>query len=334
MILPSNSNFIKEKASMRVFASVFHSPVFKGRRATLILLFVLSFAAHIAPAQSLGYEGPTGVFVTPLASTAASPANGAGHPVIAYHVLAGGPVIGTWNTVSITEGFAKRLEFGYTREDHAAGNTSELSPLWTDGLNIFHGKLNVVPENAGKTKWVPAISVGGIARANDSNVGDGSNGQTKTNADIYAVATKVITQIDKKVPVLLNVGVRGTDASLWGLGGNAPDFSARAFGALAFVFTGPGKSAIILASEVAQQPKQLLLTVGTPGVATPAFDIPTSVDYAVRIVPSPKHKLNIDFGILQAAGVIATTPATESTPIAYTNLKARARAAFGISYGF
>jgi hypothetical protein len=73
-----------------------------------------------AQAQSLGYEGPTGVFVTPLASTAASPAHGAGHPVIAYHLLAGGPVIGTWNTVSITEGFAKRFEFGYTREDHAA----------------------------------------------------------------------------------------------------------------------------------------------------------------------------------------------------------------------
>ena len=121
---------------MRVFASSFHSPVFKSRWASLILLLVLPFAARTALAQSLGYEGPTGVFVTPLASTAASPANGAGHPVIAYHLLAGGPVIGTWSTVSITEGFAKRIEIGYTREDHAAGNTAGLSPLWTDGLNI------------------------------------------------------------------------------------------------------------------------------------------------------------------------------------------------------
>jgi hypothetical protein len=307
---------------MQIYSSFF-SPVLNSRWTAPILLFALSIAAHTARAQSLGYEGPTGIFVTPLASTAASPANGAGHPVIAYHVLAGGPVIGTWNTVSITEGFAKRVEVGYTREDHAAGDTAGLSPLWTDGLNIFHGKINIVPENAGKTKWVPAISIGGIARTNDSNVGDESNGQTKTNGDIYAVATKVITQINKKVPVLINAGVRGTNASLWGLGGNAPDFSARAFGALAFVFTGPGKSTIILASEVAQQPQTIKLTDAS-GNSSAAFDIPTSVDYAVRFVPSPKHKLNIDFGILQAAGRIAPG----------VDLKARARAAFGISYGF
>jgi hypothetical protein len=274
-------------------------------------------------AQSLGYEGPTGIFVTPLASTAASPAHGAGHPVVAYHLLAAGPVIGTFNTFSVTEGFAKRFEIGYTREQHAAGDTAGLSPLWADGFNVFHGKANLVPENAFKTKWVPAISVGGIARTNDNNVGDGGNRQTTTNGDIYVVATKVITQIDKKVPVLINAGVRGTNASLWGLGGNAPDFSPRAFGALAFVFTGPGKSAIILASEVAQQPQTIKVTSSEGGSAG-AFDIPTSIDYAARIVPFPKRKLNVDFGVLQAAGRIAPT----------VDLKARARFAFGVSYGF
>ena len=291
---------------------------------TLAFSFLaLSLSGSAIHAQSLGYEGPTGIFVTPLASTAASPAKGAGHPVIAYHVLAGGPVIGTWNTVSITEGFAKRFEVGYTREDHAAGNTVGLSPLWTDGINIFHGKANLVPENAGKTKWVPGLSIGGIARTNDSNVFNGTNGQSKTNGDIYLVATKVVTQIDKHVPILLNAGVRGTNASLWGLGGNAPDFSARAFGAVAFVFTGPGKSTIIFASEAAQQP-QKIKTTSASGVTSGVFDIPTSIDYAVRFIPSPKHKLNVDFGILQAAGKIAPG----------VDLKARARAAFGISYGF
>jgi hypothetical protein len=307
------------------FANSFSSWISSNRETVLFLLFALLFTAHNSLAQSLGYEGPTGIFVTPLASTAASPSNGAGHPVIAYHVLAGGPVIGTWNTVSITEGFAKRIEIGYTREDHAAGNTTGLSPLWTDGLNIFHGKVNLIPENADKTKWVPAISVGGIARTNDSNVYDGTNGQSKTNGDLYLVATKVVTQIEKKVPILLNAGVRGTNSSLWGLGGNAPDFSARAFGAVAFVFTGPGKSAIILASEAAQQPQTIRVT-STAGVSSGVFDIPTSIDYAVRVVPSPKHKLNVDFGILQAAGIINSSP--------IINLKARARAAFGISYGF
>ena len=53
---------------------------------------------------------------------------------------------------SFTEGFAKRFEIGYTREDHAAGNTVRLSSASTDGLNIFHGKAVLVPENAGKTE--------------------------------------------------------------------------------------------------------------------------------------------------------------------------------------
>ena len=296
---------------------------FFGPRAinTLFLALVLSLASHLAQAQSLGYEGPTGVFVTPLASTAASPAHGLGAPVISYHVLAGGPVIGDFNTVSITEGLAKRVEFGYTREDHSAGSSASLSPLWTNGFNIFHGKANIIPENAGKTKWVPAVSIGGIARTNDSNVGDGTNKQTKTNGDIYAVATKIVTQT-KKVPLVLNVGVRGTNSSLWGLGGNAPNFQARAFGAVGFVFTGPGKSTIILASEAAQQPKTILITAAN-GSTSANFDIPTSVDYAVRIVPSPKHKLNLDFGVLQAAGRI----------VPGVDLQARARFAFGISYG-
>jgi hypothetical protein len=307
---------------MRISVSALISPVFASRWATPILLFVLFFAAHNSVAQSLGYEGPTGVFVTPLAATAASPAHGAGHPVISYHVLAAGPVIGTFNTVSFTEGFAKRFELGYTREDHAAGNTAGLSPLWTDGLNLFHAKAVVVPENAGKTKWIPAVAVGGIARTNDSNVGNGTNGQTKTNGDIYLVATKIVTQT-KKVPLILNAGVRGTNASLWGLGGNAPDFQARAFGALGFVLTGPGKSTIILASEAAQQPQHIKLT-STSGASSSAFDIPTSLVYAVRVVPSPKHKLNLDAGILQAAGRIAPG----------VDLKARARFAFGVSYGF
>jgi hypothetical protein len=308
---------------MRTSVSTLRSAASILRWVAFVLLAVLVFHARSSAAQSLGYEGPTGVFVTPLAATAASPAHGAGHPVIAYHVLAGGPVIGTWNTVSITEGFARRIEVGYTREDHALGNDATYSPLWRSGLNIFHGKVNLVPENAGKTKWIPAISVGGIARTNDTDVFDGQNGQSKTNGDIYVVATKVITQIDRKVPVLVNAGLRGTNASLWGLGGNAPDFTARGFGALAFVFKGPAKGTIILASEVAQQPQRIKETLSA-GVTAAVFDIPTSIDYAVRYVPSPRHKLNVDFGILQAAGRI--TPGVD--------LKARARAAFGISYGF
>jgi hypothetical protein len=309
-----------------------------SRWATLILTLAFSFAARATPAQSLGWEGPTGVFVTPLAYTSASPANGLGKPSVAFHFLAAGPVIGDYSTVSVTEGFAKRYELGYTSEIHAGANQlpvqgltyPETGPLNQD-FSIVHGKVTIVEENAAKTKWVPAIAVGGIYRFNDHNVFDGASAETTSdavedyntaqntcNGDFYLVATKVVPQISKKVPVLLSAGLRGTDASLWGLGGNAPGFFARGFGALALVFTGPGKSAIIVGSEVAQQPQKIKIGLYS------ALDVPTSEVYAVRIVPSPKHKLNLDAGILHAGGNIGSG----------VNLDARARVAFGISYGF
>src|ERR1022692_3588793 len=171
-------------------------------------------------AQALGWEGETGVFVTPLAYTASSETQKF-HPVVAYHFLDLGPVIGELNETSIELGI---------------------------------GKVNLLPENYRKTKWVPAISTGFIARPNVRNVGNwveqsSSNPATvggKANADFYAVASKVVPT--KPGPILLSAGVRGTDAELWGMGGNAPDWQARAFGAVAFVFKLPGKSTLILAS--------------------------------------------------------------------------------------
>jgi hypothetical protein len=332
---------------MLPFFSLHHELVQRRSLSAPVLLFTLLFAIHAANAQSLGWEGPTGVFVTPLASTAASPANGAGKAVVAFHFLNGGPVIGNFSTLSVTECVAGRLEFGYTGEFHGGGsdhvNAVNLSPLWTGEINILHAKVNLIPENAGKTKWVPAISVGAIGRFTDNNVGDGVNSgalhsalsitsgvQSTKNADFYLVGTKVVTQITKKVPWLFSAGLRGTNASLWGLGGNAPDMTMRGFGALAWVFTGPGKSTIILGSEIAQQPKNLLVTLNS-GARAGVFDIPTSEVYAVRVVPSPKCKLNADFGVLQAAGNIGSSPTLPSVPV---NLSARARIAFALSYGF
>jgi len=311
---------------MRVSLPSFQPPVFKLQWVSLLLLIAFIFATRNAHAQSLGYEGPTGVFVTPLAYTSASPANGLGKPSVSYHFLAGGPVIGDFSTISVTEGFGKRFEAGFTSEIHAGADPTG---LWASDFGIVHGKATLVAENAGKTKWVPAIAVGGIFRFNDNDAYDGTNattaslhlGQTTQNADLYVVATKVITQFSKKVPVLVNAGLRGTNASLWGLGGSAPNFSARGFGALALVFTGPSKSTIIVGSEISQQPQQIKAGPGA------ALDIPTSEVYAVRFVPSPKYKLNLDAGILHAGGNVSGGGAT-------VNLNARARVAFGLSWGF
>ena len=52
--------------------------------------------------QSLGWEGETGVLVTPLAYTAAAPAHGFGLPTVAYHFLNGGSVLGDFHEISAT----------------------------------------------------------------------------------------------------------------------------------------------------------------------------------------------------------------------------------------
>jgi len=279
------------------------------------LFLGLCFAATAAQAQ-LGVEGPTGIYVTPLAYTVASPANGLGKPTIAYHFMGLGSILGDFSTFSVTEGFGKRFEVGYTSVMHSGTSYlgSDGAILYDEGkygtnhdFSIIHGKATVINENSFGTKWVPAISVGGIFRFNDHN---GINGayvypsdsdsawQNTRNGDIYVVGSKTITQISKHVPVLFTAGLRGTDASLWGLAGNAPSIELRAFSSLALVFHGPYKSTIIAGTEFAQQPQQL--KVGLEKIPTELVDIPSTNTYAVRIVPTPKYKLNIDLGVLHA----------------------------------
>jgi len=290
----------------------------------MLLVLGMLFAAGAATpchAQSLGWEGETGVFVTPLAYTA-SAENEKVHPVVAYHYLNAGPVIGDFHEASVEVGIGKRLEFGYTHEFHTFGDNADLSPLWQNGFDIFNGKVILVPENYRKQKWVPAISAGFLARPNVRNVGNfteqyGTNPQSMggmANGDIYVVASKVVPL--KPIPIVLNAGVRGTNAELWGMGGNAPNWQARAFGAVAFVFKGPAKSTIILGSEAAQQPHH--------PINFPTLNIPTTLTYCVRFVPSAKYKLNFDAGVAQIAGQVL--PAV--------NLQARHQIGFQMSYGF
>jgi len=297
--------------------------------ARVVLLTLLVASGVSSHAQALGWEGETGVFVTPLAYTA-SAENQKIHAVTAYHFLDAGSVIGVFQQASIEVGIGKRLEFGYTHEFHAFGSDATLSPLWQNGFEIFNGKFQLLPENYAKKKWVPAISTGFIARADVRNVGNflaesnPSKMGGKSDGDIYIVASKVIPA--KPAALVLNAGVRGTNAELWGMAGNAPDWQARAFGAVALAFTGPSKSSIIVASEASQQPHHPYYFDGS--TSAPALNIPTTLTYAVRFVPSPKHKLNFDFGIAQIAGRVYSSGTT------VIDLKARHQAAVQVSYGF
>jgi len=282
---------------------------FNRNRFNGMRILVLSLAGlGAASAQSLNWEGQTGVFVTPLAYTAAK-------PVVAYHYLDAGDVLGGFHTASVTEGLFGRAEFGYTRTFHQPGDTTGLSPLWDGGFNIVHGKVNVVRENARKNNWLPAISAGFVARTQDRHVSGVLANRDYNNADFFLVATKTVTQI-KPLPLVLNLGYKATNASVFGLAGNAPAYQGRLFGAAALVVKGPQKSQLIFGSEFAQQPRQVQ---NLPGAI-----VPTTITYAARIVPLPERsKLNIDFGVAQAAGWI----------LPGVNLQARHQFALGISYG-
>jgi hypothetical protein len=298
------------------------------RFAMTVLAGVVTLGLSTTLQAQLGWEGETGVFVTPMAYTA-SAAGQKIHPVIAYHYFAAGSVIGDFHEVSTELGLGQRIEVGYTHEFHVEGGNAGLSPLWQNGFDIYNGKVILLPENYKKNLAVPAISVGFIARSGDRNVGDyltynNAKNNGKSNGDIYVVATKVVTQVAKKMPIVLNAGVRGTNAELWGMGGNAPDWQARPFGAVAFVFTGPGKSTLIFGSEAAMQPHHPLGFTSSTDLGGAMLNIPTTLTYCTRIVPSPKHKINVDFGVAQIAGTIAPG----------VNLKARHTWGTQLTYAF
>ena len=272
-------------------------------------------SAATSRAQQLGWEGSTGVFVTPLAYTISAPEKQISRPVVAYHYLNGGDVLGSFHQISITGGSVNRVEYGYTRTIHSAGNNPTLSPLWTDGFNTFHAKGVWIKENAWKTKWMPQLATGFTIRSQVRNVGGALTKKDTVNGDIYLVASKTITQI-KPIPVLITAGIRGSNAQLFGLAGNAPEWAALGFGSVAFVLHGPAKSTIILATEASQQPNRIQ---DLPGAV-----MPTTLVYAARVLPSAKLRLNVDFGMLQGPGRIAPG----------VDLGARARPAVAVSYKF
>jgi hypothetical protein len=290
--------------------------------SVLMAIVVAGVAVSTAWSQSLNWEGQDGVFITPLAYSVPTGSAPVSLPVVSYHFLDAGPVLGRFHQISISMGAFNRLEFGYTASLHQDGDTAGLSSLWSGRFNIVHGKLNLIRE---RRSLLPALSVGFVARAGVRNVGGVIQGKDTSNQDFYAVATKTFTGI-RKLPLVFNAGFKATSASLLGLAGNAPGYYGRGFGAVALAFTGPGRSTILLASEVMQQPRKI---EGLPGAV-----IPTTLTYAVRIIPSgalplrgwgvENPKLTIDFGVAQAAGNIMPG----------VDLQARHQFAFGISYGF
>jgi hypothetical protein len=266
---------------------------FTANRATLLIISLLGILSPFligsgqAHAQALTMDGESGVFFQPWANVVPSTSGRFNAPTLSYHAVTAGPVAGDYFNVSVEEGFGNWLEFGYTRDNHTDGGDPNLSPLFNDaGMNIFNVKAKVISENAHHLSWVPAIAVGGVLRTNDPYVSQAEGHTNASNGDIYGVATKLVV-IEKKFPLLLSGGVRGTNSEVYGYGGNSTNWQARAFGAVAVPL--PIKHILIAPTvEVDQEPHHLAYITYA--------NLPTTEVYAVRISGYPDLKWAIDIG--------------------------------------
>lgn len=240
-----------------------------------------------AEAQALTMDGQSGVFFQPWANVVPAAPRKFNGPTLSYHAVTAGPVAGDYFNVSVEEGFGNWLEFGFTRDNHSDGGDPAYSPLFNyAGMNIFNVKAKIVPENLHRHPWVPAVAIGGVLRTNVLYVSQTLAQKNATNGDIYGVGTKLIV-IEKKFPLLLSGGVRGTNAEVYGYGGNATNWQARGFGAVAIPL--PIKHVLIAPTvEVDQEPHHLAYVTFA--------NIPTTEIYAVRLSGYPSMKWSIDVG--------------------------------------
>lgn len=276
-----------------------------------LILALLSFLTLPALAQ-LNWEGQTGGLLTPFAYNSAS-SMGIGRPELALHYLNGGAVLGNDFQISITAGFLKIAEGGFTRTFNVMGN-DELAPLFANGFNAAHIKFRLVPENVGHTSFVPAIAAGAIVRTQVRRVTEVTERENTTATDFFVVGTKTLANLE--VPVVLNLGAKLTNASILGIAANSPGWAFKPFGGLFFTLRAPRHSRLMLGPEFASQPRQMK---EVPGVV-----VPTSLAYVARWTPAGDRPLTLELGILQLGGNLGSG----------VDMEARHQAVIGINYHF
>ncbi len=310
---------------------------------------VALLAGLYSHAQHLTLEGQTGGFITPTAYVVyTDKGHFFSHPAIGYHFINTSRVIGDIQTVNFAEGFANRAEVGYTRSIHTLGNATDVSQgafsqLWNyNGMNVFSGKVVAIKDGE-FGPWTPGLAGGLIVRTGDHFVSSHLNyalglgpDNAYHNEDVYAVATK--TWLHPPFPFLVNFGIKMTNGTIFGIGGQSTRFGGRLFGGLGIPFPGPFKTAIVPAVGFTQEPH----TAKNLGYIIPGgVHLPTTLDYAVRITQAEHPHFSIDAGIGQVAGNIGTAvlptglpapyPPTVSIPV---NLQARKVFGLGLSYRF
>lgn len=302
---------------------------------TGVCLAAVSIFGMQGRAQNLTLEGQTGGFITPTAYVVyAAKGQAFSHPAVGYHFVNASKVIGYVHTFSIAEGFANRAELGYTRSVHTLGNSPEFSELWHyAGMNIFNGKVVVIRDGQGST-FTPGLAAGFVVRTGDKFVTGAidrlftGTAKSYTNGDLYIVATK--TWLHPPFPFLANFGWKATNASIYGLGGQATRFGGRLFGGLGIPIPGPLHTAIVPAAGFTQEPptsKNLNKILFPPGSRA---HLPTTLDYAVRVTQKDNPHFAFDIGVGQVAGMIGTTALLTPNGPVFIPVNLEARKVFGL----
>ena len=309
----------------------------KFRPFAFAALLCISAAIFATPAvaQNLTLEGQTGGFITPTAYVVYSAKGHVfSHPAVGYHFVNTSKVVGDIHTFSITEGFANRAEVGYTRSVHQEGNSPMFSQLWHfAGMNVINGKVVAIRDGQG-TPFTPGIAAGFVVRTGDKFVtgalDQSLTGSLKsyTNEDVYVVVTK--TWLHPPIPFLANLGWKATNASIYGIGGQATRFGGRLFGGLGIPIPLPFKMAIVPAAGFTQEPptsKNLDALMFPPGSRA---HLPTTLDYAVRFTQKENPHFAFDAGVGQIAGMIGTTAALTPNGPVFIPVNLQARSVFGM----
>ena len=313
-------------------------------------LAVATLATRQLIAQQLTLEGQTGGFLTPTAYVVLSEKGHTfSHPAVGVHFINASKVIGKVETVSITEGFANRFEVGYTRSIHQLGNSvttpGSFSNLWNyNGMNVFHGKVVLIKDGQ-FGPLMPGIAVGGLVRTQDRFVSGAiykeltGVDKSYTNEDVYIAVTK--TWAHPPVPFLVNVGWKATNAAIFGIGGQSPRFGGRLFGGLGIPLPiGFGVVAVPSVGFTQESPTVKGLGpfsgVNIPLIAGKA-DLPTTLDYAVRVTQREHAHFAFDIGVGQVANNIGAVPIVVGGVLVGTlpvNLEARHVVGMGLSFRY
>jgi hypothetical protein len=218
-----------------------------------------------APLPLHEIQGSGGVFATLAAYLVNPPRNGepVGRPSVggAFVDLGHGRNL---ESFTLTETPWDRLELGYGYNRFALGDLPLAlqkagAPIKEDHVELhnFNARLALLKEGEYGVDWLPAVTFGAHYKVNttisdiNTELGGALRGIGITNnsgVDYTLYATKLIKSLP--LPVLVNVGVRETQAAELGLFGFSDHYSAHAEGSIGVFLT----DRLILAGEYRSQP--------------------------------------------------------------------------------